>query len=592
MITKDNIFQVYPQLDQKLLPKLLKEKEFKFVEDTIEFYNDDEDIKKLIDKFAELLNSQLKKKGIEVSDNGEIVTSKETEELVPFDPDKVMKRISDIPKFKEKKPEKTKAKKEKPTKKQKTKFNIGQNLYWFDNDGITLIKENIRDISYTSDGNPLYSVTGNGKGNFWQYQQHEIVKAIEQGTMFLTRPATSVAKLPPDVAFIKRYINMNGKKKRKAEIIAFLKSLQKAIVEKVISKKSEHADIIMNIQDEMLRCYKTMGYTILITIEPERYTKYKGIVDSWAVHPAVKLIKRFIALLGVQDEEVKAKKAEDLLCALEKQMEQLQKDPAYSKAIANIYDTLEHYLDKESDLIISEQELNGLMGLVGVKEGLGNVGAFLAATASNLIANVVGNAINGKPKPATLSGTQNTILLSTDIVKMEFQTLNFDGKFKELIGNPSINFSAMVYGMPGSGKTTFCILFAKYLAEKFNKKVLFATIEEGINHTFKEKLTRLHAYHPNIIVSNHLPKNMNGIDVVFIDSVNAFNLSAADLNKFKKQYPNKILIEILQCTKDGKFKGSQEYEHDVDVVICVENGIASTIGHKNRFGKSGEMEVW
>ncbi len=584
MITKDNIFQVYPKLDQKLLPKLLQAKEFKFLEESMEYYNEDEDIQKLIDKFIEKLNNQLKLKGIEVSDSGEITSDldeepKEKQPVIDFI------RIPDIPKFEK---EKGNGKSTKKAKEQKTKFKIGQDLYWFDNDG-KLIKERIKYISFDDD-EPVYLVFS--VGHTFSYTESQIVMALKEKRMFLERPPKPVAKLAPDVAFIKRYITMNGKTKTKPQIVAFIKSLQKAIVEQVIRKTSEHSDIIMNIQDELLKCHKLMGNDIDVTIDPEKYIKYKAIVDGLEVHPAVKLIKRFIALFGVQDEKIKAQRAEQLLCTLEKQMEQLQKDPTYGKAIADMYDTLEHYLDKESDLTISEQQLNGLMGLAGMKDGLGNAGAFFAATASNFIANIAANAINGKAKPTPLSGTQDTILLSTDIVKMEFQTLNFDGKFKDLIGNPSINFTAMVYGMPGSGKTTLCILFAKYLAEKFSKKVLFATIEEGINHTFKEKLTRLHAYNSNIIVSNHLPKNMNGIDAVFIDSVNAFNLSAADLNKFKKQYPNKILIEILQCTKDGKFKGSQEYEHDVDVVICVENGIASSIGHKNRFGKSGEMEVW
>ncbi len=648
MITLENIAIAYPQLDQAILPKALKQPEYQFLVENLDLYQKDEDIKAFIDTFVEKLNNQLQPQANENSAT-EVVQSKQVKNdfnmivMVKFSDnknfkamdiqkgvqvnnlmhatlikrsklDELVKQLEEIPlteeniTFKivkagtnqviriiERKAmvvKETKDKNKKNThKKQKAKYKIGQNLYWFDNDGKTLIKENIRDISYTSDGNPLYSVTGNGRGNDWQYQQQEITKALKQGTMFLTRPATPVAKLAPDVAFIKRYITMNGKTKTKPQIVAFIKSLQKAIVEQVIRKSSEHSEMIMNIQDELLKCYKLMGNQILITIETEKYAKYKAILDGLEVHPAVKLIKRFIALFGVQDEKIKAQRAERLLTALEKQMEQLQNDPTYGKAIADMYETLEHYLDKESDLTISEQQLNGLMGLAGITD-LGQIPPFLVATTSNLLANVIGNAINGKAKQPALSGTGETIMRSTDIVKMEFQTLNFDGKFKELIGNPSVNFSAMVYGMPGGGKTTFCILFANYLASELHKKVLFATIEEGINHTFKDKLNRLEADHPQLIVADYLPQNLTPYDVIVIDSVNTFQLSPEALRNLRKQYPGKIFIHILQCTKDGKFKGSQEYEHDVDVVICVENGIASTIGHKNRFGKCGEMEVW
>jgi hypothetical protein len=38
------------------------------------------------------------------------------------------------------------------------------------------------------------------------------------------------------------------------------------------------------------------------------------------------------------------------------------------------------------------------------------------------------------------------------------------GKWKELIGDPSVGFTAMVFGKPKMGKSYLCIEFAGYLA--------------------------------------------------------------------------------------------------------------------------------
>lgn len=169
------------------------------------------------------------------------------------------------------------------------------------------------------------------------------------------------------------------------------------------------------------------------------------------------------------------------------------------------------------------------------------------------------------------SSKQNGVLSSVELAGMEFETLPLTGDYKRLIGIPSRNFSAMVYGMPGSGKTSFCIMFAKYLAEMLTMKVLFATIEEGINHTIQEKVLRLNTVHPNLSIASYMPE---------------------DVKALRNLYPNTIFISIFQVTKEGKYKGSQEYEHDVDVVIRAENGTVSTVGCKNRFGAGGEINVF
>src|SRR5207244_2837416 len=51
---------------------------------------------------------------------------------------------------------------------------------------------------------------------------------------------TMVERIPEELRFIKRYINLNGKIKTKDDILRFINSLQKAILEKRIRKTSSY----------------------------------------------------------------------------------------------------------------------------------------------------------------------------------------------------------------------------------------------------------------------------------------------------------------------------------------------------------------
>ncbi|MBT3422821.1 MAG: hypothetical protein HOG05_06385 [Bacteroidetes bacterium] len=59
---------------------------------------------------------------------------------------------------------------------------------------------------------------------------------------------------------------------------------------------------------------------------------------------------------------------------------------------------------------------------------------------------------------------------------------------------------------------------------------------------------------------------------------------------YRAKFPDVLFAIIMQSTKDGKFKGSNEYAHNSDINIKIEKGVAETI--KNRFGKLGTYEVF
>jgi hypothetical protein len=364
----------------------------------------------------------------------------------------------------------------------------------------------------------------------------------------------SVARIAPDVAFIKRYVNLHKKTKTKRQIFDFIRAIQKAIVEEVLRKTDRYAPQIQSIQRQLMACYKEMGRSIKIKLNERTLQQYKAIAESVVVSNSVKIFKDFLRFRASPDLDT----AESILLKCETPTTDLEK---------SVVNSLTNYI-KKGTCRISEQALNGIYQAVGEtpteKKGVKK--------------NVVQNA--------------NVIVNSLDFAEMEFETLPFTGDFERLIGTPTANFVAMVFGSPGGGKTTLCLMLAEYLCNNHDKQAIFSTIEEGINHTFQAKLKRIKAAHKNLSIANHLPENLEPFDVIILDSVNKFGFDSKKLHSLRQEYPEKIWIWIFQTTKNGLFKGEQEYEHDCDVVVKVLGGVATTEDQKNRFGGHDTLVVY
>ena len=202
-----------------------------------------------------------------------------------------------------------------------------------------------------------------------------------------------------------------------------------------------------------------------------------------------------------------------------------------------------------------------------------------------------------KPKKETLNGTEKlevvdpkqNLMNSIDFAKLHFNSIGFSGKWLDLIGDPSPGFTAMVFGRPKMGKSYLCLDFAGYLARNHGT-VLYVANEEKLDATLQMKLNDKDVKHENLFVSDYLPEDLSKFQFIILDSVNKLGLSPQDLENLKRKNPGKSFIFIFQTTKDGKFKGANSYQHDVDVVIEVpERGKATQFG---RFNQGGEMSIF
>ena len=184
---------------------------------------------------------------------------------------------------------------------------------------------------------------------------------------------------------------------------------------------------------------------------------------------------------------------------------------------------------------------------------------------------------------------QGKIMSSVDFAELKFDSLGFKDKWLNLIGDPSPGFTAMVFGRPKMGKSYLCVDLAGYLARNHGS-VLYVANEEKLDATLQMKLNDKDVKHENLFVSDYLPQDLLKYQFIILDSVNKLNLSPKDLENLKKNNPGKSFIYIFQTTKDGKFKGANSYQHDVDIVIEVpERGKATQFG---RFNQGGEMNIF
>ena len=188
------------------------------------------------------------------------------------------------------------------------------------------------------------------------------------------------------------------------------------------------------------------------------------------------------------------------------------------------------------------------------------------------------------------------VLHGENVIKQNIPTYEFSEPYSDFIGHPTENFSAIVYGLPKSGKSNFAIQFASYLARQFGK-VLYVASEEGLqSRTLIDKVKYNLADNREIFFSGsrdmaEVRKQIKEKDYkfVFFDSLNVLHLTSAQLEDIKQENKDKAFISVLQSTKDGAFKGNQDFAHNCDIVVKVDNGIASQVG---RFNAPAELRIF
>jgi hypothetical protein len=104
----------------------------------------------------------------------------------------------------------------------------------------------------------------------------------------------------------------------------------------------------------------------------------------------------------------------------------------------------------------------------------------------------------------------------------------------------------------------------------------------------QEKIERLKTAPPNLFLTDRVPENLGGYQFVFIDSVSKAGMDITGIDRLHKSFHEVSFIFNYPNIKEGKFKGVNFHAHEVEVIIQVDKGVASSTG---RFSAGGRLEI-
>jgi predicted ATP-dependent serine protease len=200
--------------------------------------------------------------------------------------------------------------------------------------------------------------------------------------------------------------------------------------------------------------------------------------------------------------------------------------------------------------------------------------------------------------------TENEIISARDLLNLtNYKLLALPKEYKRFLGFLPANYqwTMLLHGVAGSGKSTYSLVLAKELA-KFGL-VLYGNFEEAVGPTLKEKVRIAHKRGSGVNYINRihfLQKNTeeelwHQLDsdmykYCIVDSLSQITNSDKKITEFWSkimQYPNVsfILISHARRAKDGKkesdYRGMSTIGHIVDINQRVIEGVVWN--DKNRY---------
>lgn len=185
------------------------------------------------------------------------------------------------------------------------------------------------------------------------------------------------------------------------------------------------------------------------------------------------------------------------------------------------------------------------------------------------------------------------------LLKRKYPTHDLDREWVSAIGQPEKNFKALVYGHPGSGKTTFVLKLCKELSK--HGKVYYNSIEQGEGKSlqdvvslvdFSEANTNNIKFGDRHSFTEMMEKlQVNRASFVVIDSLQYINLTTNQYKQMIAEHPRKAFIIISWEGSAGRPKGefAKSILYMVDIKIHVKAGIATA---QSRFGHTTPYKIF
>jgi hypothetical protein len=165
-----------------------------------------------------------------------------------------------------------------------------------------------------------------------------------------------------------------------------------------------------------------------------------------------------------------------------------------------------------------------------------------------------------------------------NVLDAKFETLPFEGEWRDAIGCPELTGSWFIYGPPKNGKTSFAMMLAKYMTN-FGR-VFYNSIEEGLSKSVQLAYRRvaMQDVSGRIILEKEPVNRMierleksRSPRIVFIDSIQFAELKFSEYRKLKETFPDKLFIYISHIEgKQPEGATARRIWRDANVSIRVE----------------------
>ena len=185
------------------------------------------------------------------------------------------------------------------------------------------------------------------------------------------------------------------------------------------------------------------------------------------------------------------------------------------------------------------------------------------------------------------------------LLNQNFKVLDFEGEWRESLGQPELTGTWLIWGNSGNGKTRFALQLAKYLTT-FGKKLAFNSMEEGASVSMRRAFAEcgMQEVSRRIILLDNEPipelierlSKRKSPDVVIIDSVQYSGLTYADYKKLRDRFRSKLFILISHAEgKHPEGRVARSIRFDAYIKIWVEGYKAYPM---SRYGGGEPYTIW
>lgn len=181
-----------------------------------------------------------------------------------------------------------------------------------------------------------------------------------------------------------------------------------------------------------------------------------------------------------------------------------------------------------------------------------------------------------------------------NIMDKQFDTIAFDGIYREVFGQPEANGLWLIYGAEKHGKTTLSLILANEMSKY--KKTAFIMAEQGFDKDFQEVLKRLSlgGNNSNLLFDEYVPvteldkdlRKRRAPDVVFLDNLTIYQdeLKNGVLRKLLKAHKNKLFVMLAHEEKGEPYGATAKMARKLAKRIVHIEGMTANVGGRSEGG--------